>query len=308
MQPQTMDAGGCHDGSVTATAAIVVNDLSKAYGAHEAVRGLTFSVRRGEVFGLLGPNGAGKTTTVEILEGHRRRDGGEVSVLGHDPAERAAELRSRVGIVLQSCGTYPHLTVRETLEHWARLYPAPRGVDETIALAGPRGGRRPPRAHALGRPAAAAGLRARARRRPGADLPRRADDRLRPRGAARRVGGRARAARPRQDRPADHALPRRGAGARRPRGDRQGRPDPRRGPARRADRRRRALPRELPASATSWSSARPRTRRRCCTRRPPPRWRAASGSRSSRVSRPSLEDVYLELTAEARGAGAAAAA
>ena len=121
---------------MTATAAIVVNDLSKAYGAHEAVRGLTFSVRRGEVFGLLGPNGAGKTTTVEILEGHRRRDGGEVSVLGFDPAGRDAGLRSRVGIVLQSCGTYPHLTVRETLAHFAAMYPAPRGVEETIALAG----------------------------------------------------------------------------------------------------------------------------------------------------------------------------
>jgi ABC-2 type transport system ATP-binding protein len=113
-----------------------VNELSKAYGAHQAVRGLTFSVRRGEVYGLLGPNGAGKTTTVEILEGHRSRDGGEVSVLGYDPAGRAAQLRSRVGIVLQSCGTYPHLTVRETIEHWARLYPSPRGVQETMALAG----------------------------------------------------------------------------------------------------------------------------------------------------------------------------
>jgi ABC-2 type transport system ATP-binding protein len=121
---------------VTANAAIVVNELSKAYGAHQAVRGLTFSVRRGEVYGLLGPNGAGKTTTVEILEGHRSRDGGEVSVLGYDPADRAASLRSRVGIVLQSCGTYPHLTVRETIEHWARLYAAPRGVQETMALAG----------------------------------------------------------------------------------------------------------------------------------------------------------------------------
>ena len=121
---------------MTATAAIVVNDLSKAYGAHEAVRGLTFSVLRGEVFGLLGPNGAGKTTTVEILEGHRHRNGGEVSVLGHDPGVRASELRRRVGIVLQSCGTYPHLTVRETLAHWASLYPAPRGVEETLALAG----------------------------------------------------------------------------------------------------------------------------------------------------------------------------
>jgi ABC-2 type transport system ATP-binding protein len=121
---------------VTATAATVVNDLSKAYGAHEAVRGVSFAVRRGEVFGLLGPNGAGKTTTVEILEGHRARDGGEVSVLGHDPGERPADLRSRVGIVLQSCGTYPHLTVRETLEHWASLYPAPRRVGETLRLAG----------------------------------------------------------------------------------------------------------------------------------------------------------------------------
>jgi ABC-2 type transport system ATP-binding protein len=121
---------------VTATHAIVVNDLSKAYGAHEALRGISFTVRRGEVFGLLGPNGAGKTTTVEILEGHRRRGGGDVSVLGHDPGARPADLRRRVGIVLQSCGTYPHLTVRETLEHWASLYPASRGVDETLRLAG----------------------------------------------------------------------------------------------------------------------------------------------------------------------------
>ena len=120
----------------SAAPAILVRDLHKSYGDHVAVRGLDFDVDHGEVFGLLGPNGAGKTTTVEILEGHRHRDGGEVSVLGFDPAHRAAGLRSRVGIVLQSCGTYPHLTVRETLEHWARLYPAPRGVDDTIALAG----------------------------------------------------------------------------------------------------------------------------------------------------------------------------
>jgi ABC-2 type transport system ATP-binding protein len=123
-------------GSVTAPPAIVVKELSKAYGAHEAVRGISFSVRRGEVFGMLGPNGAGKTTTVEILEGHRARDGGEVSVLGHDPGARPADLRARVGIVLQSCGLYPHLTVRETLEHWASLYPAPRGVADTLRLAG----------------------------------------------------------------------------------------------------------------------------------------------------------------------------
>ncbi|GAC1434427.1 MAG: ABC transporter ATP-binding protein [Solirubrobacteraceae bacterium] len=116
--------------------AILVRDLRKSYGATEAVRGIDFSVERGEVFGLLGPNGAGKTTTVEILEGYRSRSGGSVEVLGHDPQRRERELRRRVGIVLQSCGMYPHLTVREALTHWARFYPAPRGVEEVIELCG----------------------------------------------------------------------------------------------------------------------------------------------------------------------------
>jgi ABC-2 type transport system ATP-binding protein len=116
--------------------AIEVTGLSKAYGSQQALRGIDFTVARGEVFGLLGPNGAGKTTTVEVLEGYRARDSGSVSVLGHDPGRRSADLRSRVGIVLQSCGTYPHLTVAETVEHWASLYPAPRQVDEVLALAG----------------------------------------------------------------------------------------------------------------------------------------------------------------------------
>ena len=116
--------------------AIEVRGLTKAYGAHQAVRGVDFTVARGEVFGLLGPNGAGKTTTVEVLEGYRVRDAGTVSVLGHDPGNRSAQLRSRVGIVLQSCGTYPHLTVAETVEHFAALYPAPREVGEVLALAG----------------------------------------------------------------------------------------------------------------------------------------------------------------------------
>jgi ABC-2 type transport system ATP-binding protein len=119
-----------------AAAAIEVEGLRKAYDGREAVRGIDFQVRSGEVFGLLGPNGAGKTTTVEILEGHRARTAGSVSVLGHDPGRRPAALRERVGVVLQSCGTYPHLSVRETLAHWASLYPAPREVDEVIALAG----------------------------------------------------------------------------------------------------------------------------------------------------------------------------
>ncbi|HEY2537692.1 MAG TPA: ABC transporter ATP-binding protein [Solirubrobacteraceae bacterium] len=116
--------------------AIEVRDLHKRYGEHEAVRGIDFEVRRGEVFGLLGPNGAGKTTTVEILEGYRERSSGEVSVLGHDPARRQIELRRRIGIVLQSGGIYNHLTPREALAHWASFYPRPRKVEEVLALSG----------------------------------------------------------------------------------------------------------------------------------------------------------------------------
>jgi len=113
-----------------------VRDLRKRYGDVEAVRGIDFSVHRGEVFGLLGPNGAGKTTTVEILEGYRERSGGSVSVLGHDPAQRPRELREQVGIVLQSTGMYAHITVREALTHWAGFYPHPREVAEVIRLVG----------------------------------------------------------------------------------------------------------------------------------------------------------------------------
>src|SRR4051812_6806474 len=117
-------------------AAIEVRGLRKAYDEHEAVRGIDFTVRRGEVFGLLGPNGAGKTTTIEILEGYRERTAGQVSVLGMDPGRRPPALRARTGIVLQSCGFYPHLTPREAVAHWAGLYPAPRDVEEALALAG----------------------------------------------------------------------------------------------------------------------------------------------------------------------------
>jgi ABC-2 type transport system ATP-binding protein len=116
--------------------AIEVRDLRKRYGEHEAVRGIDIDVRRGEVFGLLGPNGAGKTTTVEILEGYRRRTSGAVSVLGHDPALRQIELRRRIGIVLQSGGIYSQITPREALAHWASFYPAPREVEEVLALSG----------------------------------------------------------------------------------------------------------------------------------------------------------------------------
>jgi len=116
--------------------AIEVVDLHKAYGEVEAVRGIDFTVARGEVFGLLGPNGAGKTSTVEILEGYRERTGGEVRVLGFDPARRPQALRERVGIVLQQPGIYRHIRVREALVHFAALYPRPRDPDEVLALVG----------------------------------------------------------------------------------------------------------------------------------------------------------------------------
>ncbi len=119
--------------------AIEVRGLRKRYGDLEAVRGIDFYVRRGEVFGLLGPNGAGKTTTVEILEGYRERSDGTVSVLGRDPQLRESALRERVGIVLQSTGVYRHLTVREVLQHFGDLYPRPRDVDEVIEVVGLRG-------------------------------------------------------------------------------------------------------------------------------------------------------------------------
>jgi ABC-2 type transport system ATP-binding protein len=116
--------------------AIDVQGLRKSYGDFEAVRGIDFGVRRGEVFGLLGPNGAGKTTTVEILEGYRERSGGKVEVLGFDPGQRTRAFRSRVGIVLQTTGLYRHIKVREAIAHFGGLYPHPRDVDEVIALTG----------------------------------------------------------------------------------------------------------------------------------------------------------------------------
>ncbi|MEU8232057.1 ABC transporter ATP-binding protein [Actinoplanes sp. NPDC048967] len=115
--------------------AIEVNGLRKLYGATAAVDSLDLTVRRGEIFALLGPNGAGKTTTVEILEGYRRRDGGQVSVLGVDPAvvhgrgtrtdPAVRRWRERVGIVLQGTGEFDELTVSEVVAHFARFYPAP---------------------------------------------------------------------------------------------------------------------------------------------------------------------------------------
>ena len=114
-----------------------VRGLRKAYGGRPAVDGLDLDIHRGEVFALLGPNGAGKTTTVEILEGYRRRDAGEVSVLGHDPGTTSRVWRQRIGIVLQSTAESAELTVGEMVRHFALYYPSPRDPDEVIA------GRRP---------------------------------------------------------------------------------------------------------------------------------------------------------------------
>jgi ABC-2 type transport system ATP-binding protein len=115
---------------------ISICGLRKSYGDVEAVRGIDLEVRRGEVFAFLGPNGAGKTTTVEILEGYRKRSGGEVTVLGEDPEHAGRRWRERIGIVLQSCRLDPYLTVRESLALYAGYYDAPRPIEETIELVG----------------------------------------------------------------------------------------------------------------------------------------------------------------------------
>ena len=114
--------------------AIHVRGLRKSYEQVEAVRGVDLSVSQGEIVAFLGPNGAGKTTTLEILEGHRRRDSGDVSVLGFDPERSPRALRERIGIVPQETAVEPVLTVQETVELYAASYPRPRPVDEVIGL------------------------------------------------------------------------------------------------------------------------------------------------------------------------------
>jgi ABC-2 type transport system ATP-binding protein len=116
--------------------AVRVRGLVKRYGGRAVVDGVDLDVRPGEVFALLGPNGAGKTTTVEILEGVRRRDAGEVAVLGQDPATAGRTWRDRVGVVGQSTGAGNALTVRETLDHFAHYHAVPRGTAELIDAVG----------------------------------------------------------------------------------------------------------------------------------------------------------------------------
>ena len=118
------------------SAAVQVRGLTKRYRGVPAVDGIDLEIQRGEVFALLGPNGAGKTTTVEVLEGHRDRDDGEVSVLGVDPQRAGRRWRYGIGIVLQDASDLTELTVRETVRHFARCYPDPRDPDHVIAGVG----------------------------------------------------------------------------------------------------------------------------------------------------------------------------
>jgi ABC-2 type transport system ATP-binding protein len=128
--------------------AIDVRGLRKAYGGTVAVDGVDLRVPRGEVFALLGPNGAGKTTTVEILEGYRRADAGEVCVLGADPRRPGDDWRARIGIVLQGTGEFDDLTVGEVVHHFARFYPRPDDPDAVIERVG-LAGKRKARTHTL---------------------------------------------------------------------------------------------------------------------------------------------------------------
>jgi ABC-2 type transport system ATP-binding protein len=116
--------------------AVAVTDLAKSYGSLEALRGISFEIETGEVFGLLGPNGAGKTTTVEILEGYRKPDRGTASVLGQDPQRAGFDWRERIGVVLQSSAMYQNLSVTESLELFAGYYRQPMEVERVIELVG----------------------------------------------------------------------------------------------------------------------------------------------------------------------------
>jgi ABC-2 type transport system ATP-binding protein len=116
--------------------AVEVRGLRKAYGDRVVLRGVDFEVHRGEVLCLLGPNGAGKTTTVEILEGFRARTGGSVTVLGLDPAAQPAQLRERIGIVLQECGFPRQARVGELISIWRDYYPHPRPLGDLLEVTG----------------------------------------------------------------------------------------------------------------------------------------------------------------------------
>lgn len=119
-----------------AEVAVRVKNLTKSYGEHSAVRGVSFEIIQGETFALLGPNGAGKSTIIEILEGYRQRSGGDAEVLGVDPQKGDVAWKSRLGIVLQNTGESGNVSVREQLAHFAGMYPNPRDVDEVLQAVG----------------------------------------------------------------------------------------------------------------------------------------------------------------------------
>ena len=126
------------DNGIGGTAAVIVDGLTKRYGARTVLDGISLSVASGELVALLGPNGAGKTTTVEIIEGYRRGDGGRVRVLGHDPASGGPALRARVGLMLQGGGIDPRAKPRETLVQYGRFHADSRDPDELLDLVGLR--------------------------------------------------------------------------------------------------------------------------------------------------------------------------
>ena len=286
--------------------AVRVRGLTKRYGDHVAVDGIDLDVERGETFALLGPNGAGKTTTVEVLEGHRRRDGGEVSVLGADPGTAGLDWRARIGVVLQSGQDSGALTVSELVRHLAGFYPAPRDPDEVIEAVGLTEKART-RARALSggqrrRLDVALGIVGPS----GAALPGRADHRLRPAGATAVLGAGALAGRRGHDDPAHHPLPGRGRAPRRP--GRRHRPRP---PGRGVDaghagrtvaghrhgavvRRTTAGTRSAPPRRPRWwptwccgTRARRSRTSRCCDRRSrTPTWRWSGRRRDDRDQRP----------------------
>ncbi len=128
--------GGTGGPAARSTDVITVRGLRMSYGHYEAVRGIDLDVAHGEIFAFLGPNGAGKTSTVEILEGFRTRTGGEVSVLGEDPARAGSDWRARVGVVLQESAPEAWLTVRECLSMYAGYYPDPLPVGRALELVG----------------------------------------------------------------------------------------------------------------------------------------------------------------------------
>lgn len=131
---ETIQMNKVEAGTNQAATQIAVRDLRKRYGDTRAVDGVSFEVRQGEVFGLLGPNGAGKTSTVEMIEGLRGRDGGEISVCGFDPATQADEVKQRLGVTLQATALPDKIQVREALALFASFYRQSIGVDELLAL------------------------------------------------------------------------------------------------------------------------------------------------------------------------------